>query len=103
MRFKDIKFEDQKFAKGKQALLEFGVYDLSIVQNEVSYGGKMGLYEIGVFKGDEMVELPGITQDGDTVKGFLTESNVEAIIQKMFLITATNPVQAQVRNMEVAE
>lgn len=69
----------------------------------MSYGHKSGLFEIAVFRDNELIELPGITQEGDTVKGFLNQSQVEAIIQKMFLITAINPVQAQVRNMEVAE
>ena len=103
MRFNDIKFEGTKSPNGIQALLDFGPYELSIICNDMSYGHKSGLFEIAVFRDNELIELPGITQEGDTVKGFLNESQVEAIIQKMFLITAINPVQAQVRNMEVAE
>ena len=89
MKFEDIKFTQTTMPKGVQALLEFGEYELSIICNEASYGGKNGgvLYEIGVFKGNGMVELPGITEHGDTVKGFLTESDVEAIILKMQTIT----------------
>jgi hypothetical protein len=40
-----------------------------------------------VFKDAKMIELPGITAQGDTVKGFLTESDVETIILKMQTIT----------------
>ena len=42
-----------------------------------------------------MVELPGITQQGDTVKGFLDESEVESIIKKMVTATGTNPIQIE--------
>lgn len=89
MKFEDIKFTEQTSPKGVQALLEFGEYELSIVCNDSSYGGKNGgtLYEIGVFKGNTMVELPGITEPGDTVRGWLTESDVETIILKMQTIT----------------
>ena len=90
MKFKDIKFNETDMPKGIQAMIHFGDYDLSIVKSDFSYGGKSGLYEIAVFKGDGQVELPGITEQGDTVKGFLNESNVEGIIKKMFTITGIN-------------
>jgi len=87
MTFNDIKFNETLMPKGIQAKVRFGGYELSIIQNEVSYGGRKGLYEIAVFKGDSQVELPGITENGDTVKGFLTESDVESIIIKMYTVT----------------
>ena len=63
MKFADIKFSktDNDFPKSIQAILPFGDYDLSIVQSDFSYGGKQGLYEIAVFKGKNMIEMPGIT------------------------------------------
>jgi hypothetical protein len=85
-----MKFEDIKFGKlydGKQAVIPFGDYELSIVSHSSSYGGKDGLYEIAVFKDVDQVELPGITEAGDTVKGFLTEAGVMSIIKKMMTIT----------------
>jgi len=87
-----MKFEDIKFVSlydGKQAVIPFGDYELSIVSHSSSYGGKQGLYEIAVFKADsnDQVELPGITEEGDTVKGFLTEAGVMGIIKKMMAIT----------------
>ena len=85
-----MKFEDIKFVSlydGKSAVIPFGKYELSIVSHEYSYGGKDGLYEIAVFKDVDQVELPGITEAGDTVKGFLTEAGVMAIIKKMMTIT----------------
>ena len=85
-----MKFEDIKFVSlydGKSAVIPFGDYELSIVSHEYSYGGKDGLYEIAVFKDVDQVELPGITEAGDTVKGFLTEAGVMSIIKKMMTIT----------------
>jgi len=93
-KFEDIKFEETKIPKGIQALIPFGEYELSIVCNEMSYGGKNDgtLYEIGVFKGDKMVELPGITEEGDNIKGFLNEDAVMGILKKMTAITKEDPV-----------
>ena len=86
-----MKFEDLKFVKyldGVQAISDFGPYELSVIKHSSSYGGKQGLYEIGVFdKLAGMVPLPGITIDGDSVKGFLTEEEVSAILLKMKTIT----------------
>ncbi len=74
---------------GVQAKVQFSGFMLSIIQNEVSYGGSKGLYEIAVFSDGDQVELPGITEKGDSVKGFLTESEVDAILTKMHTITGT--------------
>ena len=79
--------------KGLQAMLQFDNYELSIVNNEVSYGNKQGLYEIAVFKDGEQIELPGVTNPGDTVKGWLTEDEVDAIISKMYFLTGKQPRQ----------
>jgi hypothetical protein len=81
---------------GRQALLDFGNYHLSIVDD--GYGSDRGLYEIGVFSAangvaTSMTELPGITEEGDTVKGYLTESDVNVIIKKMHTITTRIPRQ----------
>ena len=85
MKFKDIKFNETDMPKGIQAMIHFGNYDLSIIKNDFSYGGKSGLYEIAVFDGDDQSELPGITESGDTVKGFLTSNDVDAILKKVYL------------------
>ena len=90
--FDQIPFFETVMPKGIQALVKFGKeYELSIVKNTSSYGNAQGLYEIAVFKGDAQVELPGITQEGDTVKGFLSEDAVLGIIKKMHLVTGADP------------
>jgi hypothetical protein len=93
MKLKDFQLLETSTLKGVQAILDYGEYELSIVNNEASYGNKQGLYEIAVFKGNEQFELPGITSKDDTVKGWLTESDVDAIIKKMFFLTGTTPRQ----------
>ena len=87
MKFKEIKFNKTDMPNGIQAMIDFGDYNLSIVKSDFSYGGKSGLYEIAVFGGDNQTEMPGITEAGDTVKGFLTEAGVMSIIKKMMTIT----------------
>ena len=83
MKFNDIKFNNTIRPEGIKALVKFKDYELSIIKNEASYGNAQGLYEIAVFKGKNMIEMPGITEEGDTVKGFLSENDVEGIIEKM--------------------
>ena len=98
MKLADFELLETETPKGVQAILDFGKYHLSIVQSEFSYGGTQGRYEIGAFAASDgvasdMVELPGITNSGDTVKGWLTESDVDAIISKMYFLTGTKPRQ----------
>ena len=91
--FEEIPFNDTKMPKGIQALLKFGSdYVLSIVKNSSSYGSSQGLYEIAVYKGNEQTEMPGITEEGDTVKGWLDETEVMGVIKKMHLATGADPV-----------
>ena len=99
MNFYDVKMMPmEKPFNGVQAILDFGEYHLSIVKHDYSYGGKQGKFEIGVFESKDgiakgMVELPGITAMGDTIKGFLADYEVDAIIKKMKAITDVEPKQ----------
>ena len=93
MKLADFELLETKTPTGIQAVLQFDNYELSIVNNESSYGNKQGLYEIAVFKDGEQIELIGVTNPGDTVKGWLTESDVDAIIIKMYFLTGTKPRQ----------
>lgn len=64
-------------------------YGLSIVRHESSYGGTRGLFEIMLIRNGEPYSLPPITEEGDTIKGFLTKEKVEEIIQDVELLPAT--------------
>lgn len=91
MKFKDIQFEP--FLDGISAKLNFGHLSLSIVKHGGSYGSQQGLYEIAMFdENDDMIEVPGITNEGDTVKGWLTESDVTDVLKQLHTKTGTNPV-----------
>lgn len=94
MKMSDIKFTE--LYDGKQALVDFGKYEMSIVSHKHSYGGTHGLYEIAVFEGNTQVELPGVTREGDTVKGFLTPEDVDILLKKMFSITGKEGYQVGV-------
>lgn len=86
--------EKADYPGGYQCVLEFGdEYALSIISGKGAYGGDKGLYEIGVIKHGDLAEMPGITEEGDTVKGYLTEADINAIIKKMYLITGKTPQQ----------
>ena len=91
MNLKQLTWLNKSFGDGKQIIVEFNNYNLSIIND--GYGKEKGLYEISVFKDGDQIELPGITDEGDTVKGWLTESDIDAIIKKMYLITGKSPRQ----------
>ena len=97
MKFTDFKMlRKERRSNGSQAVLDFGKYHLSIIND--GYGSEQGLYEIGVFAATDgvargMTELPGITAEDDSVKGNLTEADVDAIILKLYTITGTEPRQ----------
>ena len=93
MKFADLKFKNTTMPDGIQSIVHYGDYELSIVKNEMSYGNAQGKYEIAVFNDVDQVELPGITEEGDTVKGWLTEEDVSGIMIKMHSFTGKEPVQ----------
>lgn len=94
MQLKDFEMMPTEATNGVQAILKFGdAYELSIIRSDFSYGGSKGLYEIGVFKNGVMEEMPGITNENDTVRGWLTEADVDVIISKMFYATGAKPEQ----------
>ena len=73
----------------KQKIVNFGPdYKLSIV-DEVNHTDK---FELAVFYKENMVSLPGITDNGDTVTRFRTVADIQLIIKKMYSITGEMPV-----------
>lgn len=91
-----LQFDVSKYHKGIQLVLDFKKYELSIVQHAGSYGGTQGLFEIMVSDANGGVELPGVTEPGDTVKGFLTLDEVGAICKKLTAITGNDPVKVAI-------
>ena len=78
MKFKDIKFRGMSELYGKDA--KIGGVDLSnglsvsIIRHNQSYGGTAGLYEVGVYRGDDGIIPKGWS---DTVVGWLKPEDVE--------------------------
>ena len=73
------------------------IYCILLFVTIIQLGGAQ-IYEIGVFAASDgvardMVELPDITNEGDTVKGWLSEKDVDTIIKKMYTITGKEPEQ----------
>ena len=56
-------------------------YELSIIRHIGSYGGDKGLFEIALSIGESQICMPPITENGDTVKGWLTKEQVIEIIE----------------------
>ena len=79
---------------GSQCVLAFGdEYELSIISGQGAYSTEAAPYEIAVLKHGDFVEMPGITDEDNTVKGYLTEAQVSAIIKKMYFLTGKSPRQ----------
>ena len=73
----------------KQKIVRFGPdYKLSIV-DEVDQKDK---FELAVFYKENMVSMPGITDNGDTVTRFRTVADIQLIMKKMYSITGEMPV-----------
>lgn len=59
-------------------------YAVSVIRNSMSYGHQQGLFEIGLFgPNGQMISVEGITDEGDTVKGWLTQEDVLDIFKKV--------------------
>ena len=72
----------------RQKLIKFGSdYTLSIV-DEQNHHNK---FEFAVFYKEHMIQMPGITDNDDTVTRFRTALDVQCIMKKMFLITGKMP------------
>ena len=81
--FKDIEFKPNPMGE------DFGIvsrtqfdngYEASVVKSEHSYGGKDGLYELAIFKDDEICYDTPITND---VLGYLSDKDVTEILIKI--------------------
>ncbi len=78
MTFKELEFNDVSDTHGEGAIQAYvelpNGYDVSVVKHRFSHGNEKGLYEIGCFYNNHMVDPAGWD---DTVKGWLNESDVE--------------------------
>lgn len=87
--------EKADFPGGYQCVLDYGnETQLSIISGNGAYGNEQAPYEIAIFKNGDFASLPGINDlDTDVVRGYLTEEKVNAVMKKLYFITATIPEQ----------
>jgi len=80
--FNDLEFKElDSFYNGVQSRTYFdNGYGVSVVKHEYSYGGKDGLYELAVLKGDELCYDTSITSD---VEGYLSEDDVTELLKQI--------------------
>jgi hypothetical protein len=79
--FKDLEFEiiNDGFMTGKKSTIHFdNGYGASVVTHTLSYGGKLGLYELVVLKDNEF-HYDNPVAGGD-VRGFLSEKGVTNLL-----------------------
>ena len=78
MKLDELKFDDISETHGEGAIQAYvelpNGYDVSVVKHKYSYGGEKGMYEIGCFFNNHMVDP---ADWGDTVKGWLNPEDVE--------------------------
>ena len=84
--FKDESLKGSEY--GGEVVFDNG-YGLSVVRHESSYGGKKGLFEVMLTRNDNPYSLPPITEEEDTVKGFLTKEQVNEILEMVADLPAT--------------
>ena len=80
--FNDLEFKElDSFYNGVQSRTYFdNGYGVSVVKHEYSYGGKDGLYELAVLKGDELCYDTPVTSD---VEGYLSEDEVTELLKQI--------------------
>ena len=75
VKFKNIVMEPTAVGEEQGMIrLDCGL-EVSVVRNDLSYGGKKGLYEMGVFTPDG--KMYHIDEWGDQVKGWLTPEDID--------------------------
>lgn len=85
--FNDLKFEQSPYlTRGIRARMKFdNGWGISVIQNEFSYGGWSGLYEIAVLNSKEEISYEsGLTED---VVGWLDKEGVSEWMEKIQNLT----------------
>jgi hypothetical protein len=81
--FEDLNFDEHKtYGAGKHAVITFdNEYGASVVCTPYSYGGRLGLYELGILGKDG--KLTYNTPVADDVIGYLTEQDVTNVMKQI--------------------
>jgi hypothetical protein len=89
MKFTDLNFEPHPNIDGIQAVHFFdNSYGVSVIKSEYSYGGRDGLYEVAVLRGNsdewDIVYDTSITED---VVGYLSKDGVDEVLMQVENLT----------------
>jgi len=88
--FEPTSFRTESLHDGVKHIFEFrNGFGASVIRHSRSYGGKEGLWELGVLKDGRLCYDTPIT---DNVLGYLTESQVEDALNDILML---NPAFAQ--------
>lgn len=74
IKFKHVVIQETEFGEQGLIRLDNGL-EISIVRNDLSYGGDKGLYEMGAMKPDG--GMVHIEEWGDQVKGWLRPEDID--------------------------
>jgi hypothetical protein len=89
MKFTDLNFEPHPNIDGIRAVYFFdNSYGVSVIKSEYSYGGRDGLYEVAVLRGNsdewDIVYDTSITED---VVGYLSKDGVDEVLMQVEALT----------------
>ncbi len=77
-------------------------YGVSIISNEYSYGGRDGLFEVAILKGDEEdYDLCYDTPITSDVLGYLSDKDVEDLIEEVKKLPTTLEVLSKNRDNKI--
>lgn len=95
MKLSNYEMIKKDYIDGYQCVLSFDDHhELSIISGEGAHGNKVAPYEVAIFVNGEFAHLPGINETiEDDVIGYLTETDVNSIIKKLYFITGHVPKQ----------
>ncbi len=89
MKFTDLNFEPHPDFDGIQAVHFFdNSYGVSVIKSEYSYGGRDGLYEVAVLRGNsDEWDIVYDTEITDDVIGHLSEDQVGEVLMQVETLT----------------
>ena len=81
-KFSDLEFKSATWNNGVVGQIDFeNGWGVSVVKHDFSYGGKQGLYELAVIKGDE-IHYENPVANGDVV-GYLKPEDVTRLMEQI--------------------
>lgn len=88
-----IMIEKDDLPGGYQCVLEYSdTMQLSIISGAGAHADSSSPYEIALLVNGDFAQYPGITDNND-IRGYMTESEVDIVIKKLYTLTGNQPTQ----------